>query len=224
MRNSLVVVLVFALVLSLSGPGCTTRFSAKSAPLPKNTRIGLLVVDRGGKDVRNSLGQTYIYEQLIKEDMIPVTLNEFSVRDLYNDTFKRKKGSDWTRMLNPLPGGGGGNANEARTVTQIQAGDRFKPLLVPTLMEYLQKQKVEYLLVVHTWASAKDERLKALLIRVEDMVVVGAKYYDYNFMKPFCIPMTLAFGLSALICPWMYLKSDDKAKYEMIKDLIKDLM
>ncbi len=205
---------MIGLLLS-SSASCTTKFTGKSERLPDQAKIAVLMVSRDGSDVHYTMKQTYVYHSMIQADLQPMSLNEIDVGELYTIDGNESEGS----LLSAVNGQGSQSIS-------VESGNVLpaEPMAMPKLLRYVENQDIDYLLLLYTRVHAMDETLKAVLIRVSDRHVIGSKYYNYSFMKPFCIPMTLVFGLSVLICPWFFLREGAGVKHEMIDETLKDFM
>ncbi len=199
MKKLCALLLVSILMIQI---GCTTKYVNRSSELPKQARVGILMVDRNGGDVKTSMRHNYMYNTAIQHEIVPIAMNDFNMADLYHF----------------LPNEEIKVAGEAKYITD------FDPALLPSLKAYLLEKQIDYLMVMHIRVSALDERIQTILIKSDDMRVIGTKFYDYSIMKPLCIPLTCAFGIGAIVCPWFYLRDHDKARYEMVRDMLDEFM
>gem|GEM_PF-4468078 len=199
MRKFLAVLIIGALILQI---GCTTKYVNRSAEMPKKARVGVLMVDRDGTEVLNSIRHNYIHNTFIQHDLVPVSLKDVDVATL--DAIA-------------------GNIAETNASTELKNIKDFDPILVPSIQEYLKDADIQYLLFVNIRVVALDERIQAVLIKTDDMSIVGSKFYDYSIMKPLCIPLSVVM-VGAIVCPWFFLRDHDKARFELVRDMLDEFM
>ena len=208
MTKVFVYFLILALLLSVS---CTTRYMDKSETLPANKRVAVLVVEESGGTIVYGMQRNLIYNQLLRSNLIPVTLKEVDTGMFGH--LGRSYGNVAALMKN------------LRDEKENSAPDEtLNAILIPSLTNSLDKYDVDYLLIVSMSVVGLDKHLQGLLIKVDDMTVVASKYYDYTIMKELCIPLTFLWGASILTCPWLFIPDPDEARYEMVGDLLRDLM
>ncbi len=208
-------VTVIVLILQMS---CSMKHKARNETLGKGARVGVLFVSKNGDHIETSLGKAYMATLLIEKGLDPVALNEADVRDLYELSSKELVNRNSGGLVN-LSGG---------AVTKVSVGSNnersIDPILAPEFCAYLSKINVEYVLIVHVRSYGVDERLHGILLRAKDGSIVAAHAYWFSFMKQFCIPMTFALGVSVVICPWFFLRDQDKATYGMLEDMLEDMV
>ncbi len=199
MRKFLAVLVIGMMILQI---GCTTKYVNRSAEMPKKARVGVLMVDRDGSEVQNAIRHNYIHNTFIQHDLVPVSMKDVDVASL--DAIA-------------------GNVAETNAQTEIKNIKDFDPILVPSMQEYLKNADIQYLLFVNVRVVAFDERIQAVLIKTDDMSIVGSKFYDYAIMKQLCIPLSLV-GVGVLICPWFFLRDHDQARFELVRDMLDEFM
>jgi hypothetical protein len=195
---------VFAILLAAAifAAGCTTKYVARSADIEPRSRVGLVMVSEDGDKLKYGIKHAYVYNRIMAHNLIPVALNEMDV----------------SRFMTEKPGVVF-DFKSQNSPSDLQA---FIPAMTPTLQAYLKDKKVDFLLVTSFWVSGLDEHMRAIMIRVSDMVIVGTKFYDYKFMVPFCVPTGLV-GIGLLVCPFFYTNNYDSAIYEMAEEMLQDL-
>ena len=199
MRKFMAVLIIGALILQM---GCTTKYVNRSSELPKKARVGVLMVDRDGAQIENSIRHNYIHNTFIQHDLVPISMKDVDVAKLAALA---------------------GNIAETNASTEIKNIKDFDPILVPSLQEYLNDADVQYLLFVNVRVVALDERIQAVLIRTDNMSIIGSKFYNYAIMKQLCIPLGFV-GVGLLVCPWFFLRDDDKARFELVRDMLDEFM
>ncbi|MFA5183865.1 MAG: hypothetical protein WC405_21385 [Syntrophales bacterium] len=182
--------------------GCTTKYVARSAEIEAKSRVGVILVSNDGDRLVPAVQYPYVYNKLMAHGLVPVSLAETGVEKLF-----------LTRPSQIV------DVKAQNITTGMQS---LTPALTPVLQAYLIEKKVDYLMVASFWASGLDEHLRAVVIRTSDMNIIASKFYDYSFMKGYCIP-TAFIGIGLLTCPFFYLANYDEMSYGMLEDLMKDI-
>ncbi|MBN2496309.1 MAG: hypothetical protein JXR96_17075 [Deltaproteobacteria bacterium] len=183
--------------------GCLTRFSHKAEAVPDNARVAVLLADEDGNPVNNTLDMAYVYEALHANGMVPVALNDVASEKIL--------------------GRDSGDGLFSWTKDKSQAVVSDDPILLTSLQKHLKEHGIDFLLVMHASTSALDEDLRVVMIKVESMKVVGSKFYRYRIMAALWSGLTVALGLSLLVCPWFYLIDGHANNHEMLSDFLSGL-
>ena len=184
--------------------GCITLYQQSTIKPPTQSRIGVMMTDSTAGELKFTNEKNYINDVLMRKGMVPVAISDINAGNLVTQS------ALWTQLAQGT----------------VPAADVLKsdPVLFSSLQEHFKSNNVEYVLIVYASARALDRNLRATLVRVEDMSVVGVKFLKYRIMVPMCIGLTFALGASMFVCPWMFLKDPDKLVYSEITRMVDELM
>jgi len=193
---------------ALAGSACTTLYQQQTVKIPTNAKVGVIMYDPSSlaKKTGFTFDKNYVYEVMLKKKLIPVAVNDINVEQIVKQNL-------WFDNLQAAPVG-----PEVAKPSVVGS-----PVLLSTLQQHFKNRGLDFVLLLHVKSSALDEDLQAVLVRVEDMTVVGTKYYKYRIMAPLCIGICMV-GVGIIICPLLYLKNKDKTNHDLIDDLLSEMM
>lgn len=196
-------VFVGVFVVSTSIGGCKTRFFRRIAKLPNRARVGVLVTNEDGHGLQASVSKSYIHAALMENGVVPMTLNEATVpvKLLEKKIIAKMEGC-------------------SVDLDKIRADMR----VLMSLKDYFKRKNIQYILVVHVDSSGFDEDLKAVVIRVRDMAIIGSKYYRYRIMGLlYGIVGPLTAGFAWPFIPFCYFRDSRAVNYRLVKEFIAQM-
>lgn len=200
-RMGLVVLMAGGAVLMA---GCVTNYFARIGRLPTRARIGVILTDSDGRALEPTVAKSYVYDSLMRNRMVPVALNDAKVRMTIIARIKEvefKEGSGIPPALKKLV---------------------RDPKMLLSLEQYFKKKEIDYVMIVYVDTKAFDEDIRAVLVRVKDMVVIGTRFYRYRIMLPLFLALTpVTCGLNLIVLPMLYLRDPHKPNYRLVDDFIQ---
>jgi len=182
--------LAMAVMLTL---GCGTviyNYKSKLEKLRPNTRVGVLMVDfdasaggglsflgggGGGDNISYAASRNYVFNSLIDNNLIPVSLNMTGVWTSHYLWFK----NTFEAKLKALAE----SENSSNVAISIPVDDMNfpkPPMFLEELRRHLEKKRIDYVILMDCGVSTSQDYIKSVVIRVRDDVVVASKYYEKN--------------------------------------------
>lgn len=190
--------------LPLLASGCVTNYFVRIARLPIQSRVGVIMTDSDGRVLEPTVAKSYVYDSLMRNRMVPVALHDAKIRMVIISHIKK---------LSLKEGGG---------VPPVLTRLVHDPKMLLSLEAYFKKKELDYVLVLHVDTKAFDEDIRAVLIRVKDMVVIGTRFYRYRIMVPLFLALTpVTCGLNLIILPMLYLRDPHTPNYKLVDDFIQ---
>lgn len=180
-------------VAMLMASGCATSMTHRTEAVSPGSRVGVLITDAGGAEVEPTFGDSYVYNALIQEGLVPVAMNDVDVSQVVPRLFERLE------------------------LRSEQGVPRPTDWFLSTLVPYFVEKKLDYVMVVHTWTLGFDYDIKAVMIDAKRLDVVTSVDRRFRVMGALWGGLSLVFGVSLLVCPWMYLRDVDEHNYELVR-------
>ncbi len=190
------------IALLATAMGCTTKFSNTRTKLEQNSRVAVLLVDADGSDYEYGMAENYVFNAMLKHNLVPVSLNSADVKsfgELHRDYI----------------------AGAITTEKGEKEKAAFSPVFLESIQDYLAERKIDYLLLLEFDISGLDEHLQAMLVRTNDLSITASKYYDFSIMTPMC---TGTFFVSWLYCPFLMARNSTEASYVLINEMLEEFM
>ena len=178
-------ILAVTMLLSL---GCSSyQYKNRIERIPPKTRVGVLLMDfntsgpgalsfvggGGGDHIDYAASQNYIFNALISNQLIPVSLN---MTDLWTSQYVWFKNT-FSAKLKALAE----SENRSEVAISAPVPDMHfptPPMFLDNLRGHLKAKRIDYVILISAATSFTSEHVKAIVIRVRDDVVVGSKYYE----------------------------------------------
>ncbi len=195
---------IAALLLSLAaGTGCTRLYELQPYdPLPKAARVGVISMGIGSTP-KYTWNQRYLAKAFAEAGLVYVPISDFDASRLILPR-------DTTVAVNPAAGEEGlSAAHDASALLR----NRLKTL------------GLSHVVLLDVSASNnKDFDLKASLVRVEDMAVVGFREYSRNHLTPICSSLFFLGPIEWAVCFGVAYGGFDAAQKEaeLVRDLLLD--
>lgn len=216
MENGRIARLALILAVGVSGPACVSSFQSVSVSLPDQARIGVVVTDAGGNLIETA-ERNYVLNAVMDNGLVPVALNEIQTERLVRQIgvlaeaarAQQKVALAEPGAVPPPPA-----PAEASKAIALQLTD---------LRDYLVANRIDAVLIVYVHTSGFDEDLRAVMIRTNDMAVVGSRFYRRRVMTALHVGLIPAFAAGAWLVPWFYLRNPDPVNYGMVRDFVASM-
>lgn len=168
--------------------GCSTyQYKNRIERIPPKTRVGVLLLDfdaspggafsflggGGGDHIAYAASQNYVFNALISNGLVPVSLN---MTDLWTSQYIWFKNT-FSAKLKALAE----SENKSEVGIDVPVDSMnfpIPPMFLDNLRGHLKAKRIDYLILIEGSTSFTKEFLKAVVIRLRDDVVVASKYYE----------------------------------------------